>query len=57
MCEIGILLIAFAPLDVGLGVALNDKRLGDTWPFLVVFLVAGVIAFAIGAVAEWRIRR
>lgn len=48
--EVGILLIAFAPLEA----ALNRSHLRDAWGFLVAFVGIGVTLFAFATFLEWR---
>lgn len=52
MREIGTLLIAFAPLDL----AVSGSQLGESWPILVAFMVAGFSVLTLGIYLEWRVR-
>lgn len=47
--EVGVLLIAFAPLDV---VLKGGKEL--QWGAMLSFFLVGLSAFALGSIAEWR---
>src|SRR5665213_1415073 len=49
--EIGILLIAFSPLDM----ALNSDGKVLRWTAMCLFLVAGLIMFIGGIIGEWRL--
>jgi hypothetical protein len=49
--EIGVLFIAFAPLDV----ALSAKAIADTWWILLAFLVVGVLLVVYGTIGEKRL--
>ena len=51
--EIGVLLIAFAPLDF----AVSSGPARQYWFFLLGFLVAGVLLLSIGVAGEWRLGR
>jgi hypothetical protein len=51
--EIGILLIAFAPLDF----AVSGVGARIYWPTLVGFLLVGFLLPAIGIAGEWRLRK
>lgn len=48
--EIGVLFLAFAPLDVALG----QQPLRDAIGVLLFFLTAGALLFAAGLAIEWR---
>lgn len=50
MREVGVLLIAFAPLDV----ALSSNALADDLPILVLFLGLGGLLFLAALYLEWR---
>lgn len=50
--EVGILLVAFAPLDVGIDV----RPLAKTWGELVGFFAAGIVLFVAGTYGEWRMK-
>jgi hypothetical protein len=49
--EVGILLIAFTPLDY----ALDRRPFDQTWKPLTLFLVAGVLLFGLSVFGEWRL--
>jgi hypothetical protein len=48
--EVGVLLVAFAPLDMAIG----EKPLADSWPILVMFFLAGLTMFVMALILEWR---
>jgi len=52
MREIGVLLTAFAPLDFAVGGA----PVGQSWPYLLGFLVAGVFLLTSSIILEWRLQ-
>jgi hypothetical protein len=49
--EIGVLIVALAPLDV----ALSGQGLRKQWPTLLIFLVAGLLGFLYSVWGERRI--
>jgi len=49
--EIGLLLVALAPLDY----ALDERPLKTTWPYMIVFVTVGVVLIALCIVGEWRL--
>ena len=49
--EIGPLLIAFAPLDF----TLDERPLQTTWPYLLAFVVIGLMLIALSILGEWRL--
>jgi hypothetical protein len=49
--DIGLLLIAFAPLDF----TLDHRPLQTTWPYLLAFAVVGLMLIALSILAEWRL--
>jgi hypothetical protein len=51
MREIGVLLIAFAPLEAGL----SPEPLSDSVTFLLVFLGGGFGLFSLALLLEWRL--
>jgi hypothetical protein len=51
--EIGILLIAFAPLDFAVGGA----PIAESWPYLFGFLLVGFVGVSTCIVIEWRLKR
>ena len=51
MREVGVLLMAFAPLDVALG----SGGFREKWQPMVAFLLFGFVVFALGALAELRL--
>jgi hypothetical protein len=51
MREIGILLIAFAPL----GFAVTDAPATSSWPYLSGFLIVGLALLASSIIVEWRV--
>jgi len=50
--EIGILLIAFAPLDF----AVSDAPIRTTWPYLSGFLLIGLAVLISSILVEWRFK-
>ena len=53
MREIGVLFIAFAPLET----ALQNRSIRETWPALFGFAFAGVVIFLCALVLEWRVAK
>ena len=51
MREVGVLLMAFAPLDV----ALSSGGFSEKWKPMVAFLLFGFLVFALGALGEMRL--
>jgi len=51
--EIGVLLLAFAPLEA----AINKSSLRDAWGFLALFLSSGLAFLVAAFVLEWRWRK
>ena len=50
--EVGVLFVAFAPLDV----SLNPAPLSKSWPKLVGFLLVGILLFLAGVFGERRLQ-
>jgi uncharacterized membrane protein len=48
--EIGMLLMAFGPLDI----ALSEKGLANRWGFLLLFVGGGLVLFVLALIVEWR---
>ena len=48
--EIGLLLIALAPLDY----TLDPRPMGATWGFMIGFVALGVVLIALSILADWR---
>jgi hypothetical protein len=53
MREVGILLIAFAPLDF----AVSGAPIGRSWPYLLVFLVVGLSLLSSSILIERRVKQ
>lgn len=53
--EIGVLLIALAPLDIGLKDGPNVLQ--KYWPELVLFVGGGLFLWLLGVIVEWKVRK
>ena len=51
MREVGVLLIAFTPLDI----VVSDGGLTGHWGSFVLFFGVGVTSFFLGVIAEWEV--
>lgn len=49
--EIGVLILAFAPLDA----ALDTRALEQIWPEVVVMMVIGLVLFVLSLYNDWRL--